>query len=144
MKVRKDKVARTKDSNSGATSQATGSTGRNEKNSTEQETNVARVSASTGVAQPILVCKEDINQIGIQAYVENGNMVFVCSGETCHIESILLRNILRCFGDYKIVNEIDYYEENELGFETNLPYSLYDEGFKNAYDAWKREQSNQR
>ncbi len=43
-------VARTKDSNFGATSQATGLTGRNEIISAEQEER-AQVSASTGVAQ---------------------------------------------------------------------------------------------
>ena len=86
--------------------------------------------------------KEDITLIGNQAYNENGNLFVICSGETCLIESILLRNILRCFGED--VSEIDYYEENELGFETNLPYSMYEEASKSAYEAWKEREQNQR
>lgn len=131
MKVRKDKVARTKDSTSGATSQATGSTGRNEKNSTEQETNVARVSASTSVAQPVEVYKQDIISIGFKDFNVDGYLVISCFPETSQIDFILLRSVLKCFGEqYTILGMVPFKDEDdslEMHFVTNLPYAIYEE-----------------
>ena len=78
----------------------------------------------------IEVEKRDIDNIGHTAYSENGNLSLVCSTETSGIEQILLRNILKCFGDqYKIVDEYDTdseaIENSDIVFETNLPYSIY-------------------
>ena len=93
--------------------------------------------------------KSDITRIGNQAFNENGYLGFICSGETWHIECILLRSILRCFGDYEILEENDFFwgddDEADVEILTNLPYSIYEEASKSAYRAWKeREQSNQR
>ena len=125
----KNDVARTKDSTSG-TSKATGSTGRNEKNSTEQETNVARVSASTGVAQPVEVYKEDIISIGYDAANVNGNLVISCSPHTAHIEFMLLRGVLKCYGEQYVVLDIKALPDGngsfDLCFVTNLPYSSFE------------------
>ena len=72
------------------------------------------------------VCEEDILRIGHTWFNEDGNLSIVAGSETACIESILLRNILLCFGDgYVITDEEDF--ENEVGdvdilFRTNLPY----------------------
>lgn len=72
------------------------------------------------------VCEEDILRIGYTWFNEDGNLSIVAGSETAGIESILLRNILLCFGDgYVITDEEDF--ENEVGdvdilFRTNLPY----------------------
>ena len=74
------------------------------------------------------IIKEDIKRIGHTTYNENGNTAFICNGDTSNIEAILLRNILKDFGDeYKIVSEKDYEgnDEFEIVFYTNLPFELY-------------------
>ena len=72
------------------------------------------------------VKKEDIKKIGNTKYNEGG--------DTCNIEEILLRSILKCFGDdYKVIKTEDYIWENDEGevvyeilYVTNLPYEIYD------------------
>ena len=78
----------------------------------------------------IQVEKTDIDLIGHTCYSENGNLAIICSTDTSGIEQILLRNILKCFGEeYKIVDEYDTDSEeieySDIVFETNLPYSIY-------------------
>ena len=78
----------------------------------------------------IEVEKKDIMCIGHTFYNENGNLAVICSTETSGIEYILLRNILKCFGEkYKIVAEYDTDSEDieysDIVYETNLPYSIY-------------------
>jgi hypothetical protein len=79
----------------------------------------------------IEVVKEDIRHIGnTQQGDENGNTCIVCNGETSNIEEILLRSILKCFGDeYKILSSNDFvWNEGEptekwgVEFHTNLPF----------------------
>ena len=73
------------------------------------------------------VLKKDIKRIGHTTYNENGNAAFICNGDTSNIEAILLRNILKCFGDeYEIMSEEDYEgnDEFEIVFYTNLPFDL--------------------
>ena len=51
----------------------------------------------------IEVKKEDIKKIGNTKYNEGGFLAIVCDGDTSNIEEILLRTILKCFGDeYKV------------------------------------------
>lgn len=79
----------------------------------------------------IEVTKKDIKRIGntLQGD-ENGNTCIVCDGETSSIEEILLRSILKCFGEeYKILssndfvwNEGDPMEKWDIEFHTNLPF----------------------
>jgi hypothetical protein len=71
--------------------------------------------------------KEDIKRIGHTIYGEDGKTAFICNGNSYNIEMILLRNILKCFGDYKIISEEDYdgYEDNDILVITNLPYEMY-------------------
>ena len=83
----------------------------------------------------ITVEKKDITRIGNTAFNKNGNLAIVCNGETSNIEGILLRSILKCFGDdYKVVSSEDNIWVNVKGeevydilFTTNLPYELFEE-----------------
>ena len=80
------------------------------------------------------VQKEDIKKIGNTKYNEGGFLAIMCDGDTCNIEEILLRSILKCFGDdYKVIKTEDYIWENDEGevvyeilYVTNLPYEIYD------------------
>ena len=80
------------------------------------------------------VTKEDIKKIGYACYNEGGFLAIMCDGDTCNIEEILLRSILKCFGDeYKVIKTEDYICENDEGevvyeilYVTNLPYGLFE------------------
>lgn len=88
----------------------------------------------------IEVQKDDILQIGITWFGnEKGNFCLVSKVDLAGIEYIFLRQILKCFGDYKIVSESDYYSgslDDEPGewdwskvdilYETDMPYSVFD------------------
>ena len=82
----------------------------------------------------IEVTKEDIKKIGNTKYNEGGFLAIICDGDTCNIEEILLRSILKCFGDdYKVIKTEDYIWENDEGevvyeilYVTNLPYELFE------------------
>ena len=76
----------------------------------------------------IEVEKSDLTKIGSTLYEEDGNTHIICDVQTANIEEILLRNVLRCFGqDYKILNAEDFeWENGDIGilFKTNLPFSM--------------------
>ena len=82
----------------------------------------------------IVVVKEDIKRIGHTCYNEGGYLAIMCDGDTSNIEEILLRSILKCFGDdYKVIKTEDYIWENDEGevvyeilYVTNLPYELFE------------------
>lgn len=81
----------------------------------------------------IEVKKEDIKKIGYACYNEGGFLAIMCDGDTCNIEEILLRSILKCFGDdYKVIKTEDYICEKdeevvcEILYVTNLPYELFE------------------
>ena len=82
----------------------------------------------------IEVVKEDIKRIGHTCYNEGGYLAIMCDGNTSNIEEILLRSILKCFGDdYKVIKTEDYIWENDEGevvyeilYVTNLPYELFE------------------
>ena len=83
----------------------------------------------------IEVTKKDIKKIGYACYNEGGFVAIMCDGDTCNIEEILLRSILKCFGDeYKVVKaEDDIWEDSkgeevyDILFVTNLPYEFYEQ-----------------
>ena len=84
----------------------------------------------------IEVEKEDIRKIGNVWSNEDGFLAIICNGDTANIEEILLRNVLKCFGEeYHIVSSKDFiwpdddYDEWDFDIEfiTNLPYEKYDE-----------------
>ena len=80
------------------------------------------------------VQKEDIKNIGYAWYNEDGFLAIMCDGDTCNIEEIMLRSILKCFGDdYKVIKTEDYIWEKDEGevvceilYITNLPYELFE------------------
>ena len=82
----------------------------------------------------IEVNKHDLLKIGNSMIGDdNGNTVIICNVNTANIEEILLRNILKEFGDeYKIlgVDDFSWNEEDaknfnaDIRFVTNLPYSI--------------------
>ena len=83
----------------------------------------------------IEVTKEDIKKIGYACYNEGGFLEIMCDGDTYNIEYILLRSILKCFGDeYKIIKTEVFIWKNEEGEEevfdilyiTNVPYELFE------------------
>lgn len=82
----------------------------------------------------IEVVKEDIKRIGHTCYNEGGSLAIMCDGDTSNIEEILLRTILKCFGDdYKVIKTEDFIWENDEGevvyeilYVTNLPYELFE------------------
>ena len=72
----------------------------------------------------IQVEKKDIECIGHTSYNNNGNLAVICSVDTSSIENILLRNILKCFGEeYKIIADYDTDSEeignSDIVYETN-------------------------
>lgn len=80
----------------------------------------------------VQVEKNDIKKIGNTAYNEDGFLAIICDSDTANIEEILLRNILKCFGEeYKVVSAEDFewdgVEGCDICFTTNLPYSLFEE-----------------
>ena len=84
----------------------------------------------------IQVEKEDIRKIGNVWSNEDGFLAIICNSDTANIEEILLRNVLKCFGEeYHIVSSKDFicqdddYDEWDFDIEfiTNLPYEVYNE-----------------
>ena len=82
--------------------------------------------------------KKDILDIGCAHYNIDGVYVICCDPNTDHIERILLRSILKCFGEQYIITEIDdcLLEEGnpnndkyfyDIMFVTNLPYEMFEE-----------------
>lgn len=80
------------------------------------------------------VKKDDIKKIGHTCYNEGGFLAIVCDGNTSNIDEILLRSILKCFGDqYNVIKAEDYIWENINGEDvydilliTNLPYEIFE------------------
>jgi hypothetical protein len=75
---------------------------------------------------------DDIKKIGKAIYEgDNGFTHFICDTATANIEEILLRSILKCFGDdYRILAAEDFYlddDDVQIEFKTNFPWALYRE-----------------
>lgn len=72
--------------------------------------------------------KEDIHRIGHTIFEENGNAVFLCDLYTANIEAIMLRNILKLWGDYEITSEKDQFSAEgmitDIKITTNIPARL--------------------
>ena len=68
--------------------------------------------------------KSDIWNIGHTIYKDDDeNVVFVCYPSIAGIEKILLRNILKKFGDYKIIDTSYDYEWDEIQIKTNITWT---------------------
>ena len=83
----------------------------------------------------VLVNKSDISRTGHTSYGGSDNMTKkIADGDTCLIEAIMLRNILKCYGEqYHIIEELDVPKDmddadpwdTDLEFVTNLPWEVY-------------------
>ena len=95
----------------------------------------------------IKVKKDDIMKIGTTGYNEDGFLAIICNGDTSNIEEILLRSILKCFGEeYYIVSVEDYIWQDDDGeevydiqFITNLPYDIYMECNYKQIELWRKQ-----
>ncbi len=76
----------------------------------------------------LIVKEEDIEKIGHTVHLTDSGVAFYCTLETVNIEIILLRSILKCFGDYEITEESDFGDDC-IKLQTNLPGDLYKERF---------------
>ena len=89
---------------------------------------------SDAINMNIQVEKEDIKRIGYTCYNEDGFLAIICDGDTYNTEAILLRSILKCFGDeYKVIKSEDHIWKSTKGEEvydilliTNLPYEKFE------------------
>lgn len=75
----------------------------------------------------LTVYRDDLKSIGNQFLVENDCLSVICDLHTAHIEEILLREILKCFGDYEITGAEDFEWTTgilDIKLTTNLPISL--------------------
>ena len=81
--------------------------------------------------------KKDLQGIGNTKFCQNGFLCIICNIETVNIEIILLRNILKLFGDYEILEENDFAwsDEDAENFKfdieiiTNMPIEVYNKEF---------------
>ena len=88
------------------------------------------------IKTPVEVQADDIEKIGTTTFGgDDGFTHILCDLSTANIEEILLRNILKCFGDeYEILACEDFEWENgveQIEFVTNLPWDLYRELYMN-------------
>ena len=73
----------------------------------------------------IEVEKEDIRKIGNVWYNENGYLAIICNGDTANIEEILLRSILKCFGEeYHIVSAEDFIRQVRDELDIKVPFII--------------------
>lgn len=79
----------------------------------------------------IKVCKQDILYIGYKAFEKGGFLHILTVLETVGSDRIILRAILICFGNYQIVDIVEYEGEDALDNDaeiiTNLPWEMYEE-----------------
>lgn len=77
----------------------------------------------------MILYKSDLKDLGHTAYEgDNNNLVIVTNGKRIGSDRIMLRNVLKLFGDYKITSEDDVLRPDgkcDWKFETNLPWSEY-------------------
>ena len=80
------------------------------------------------------VKQSNIHGIGYKTINNDGFLTIVTDGSCYGLENILLRNILRCFGEqYKITDSYDYErpdepedsDEMDVAWDTNLPWEIY-------------------
>ena len=75
--------------------------------------------------------KSDITRIGHTCHSKEGFLEIFCESDTTNIEEILLRSILKCFGeDYRIISSNDETMDS-VSFLTNLPYELFKKEMEN-------------
>lgn len=75
--------------------------------------------------------KSDLSKIGHTLFNKNGVIAVVCYLLTANLEEILLREILKEFGNYKITSikekKCECCGEIDIVFNTNLPVRLIED-----------------
>ena len=61
----------------------------------------------------IQVEKEDIQIIGHTAYEEDGNTTFICDSKYDGFSYLFLKNILKCFGAYEIIDSYELFTDEQ-------------------------------
>lgn len=70
--------------------------------------------------------KEEIVERARKVHGDKYDYSLFLSDDTANIEEILLRSILKCFGDeYEIISSKDGYEDDDILFFTNFPFETY-------------------
>lgn len=74
--------------------------------------------------------KSDLERIGFMtSETSDGHTSFMCNPSSANIEYILLRNVLRLFGEYSIIQIEDEIFSTDgddfVVYVTNLPWSIY-------------------
>lgn len=76
----------------------------------------------TQVRTNVTVEKKDIFEIGHTIFNEDGCTAIVVGGGTAGLAGILLKSVLKCFGDeYAITEAMEH--DGDVLIMTNLPYS---------------------
>lgn len=78
--------------------------------------------------KPIIVTEKDIKEIGITLFENNGCIALEIFSNTKHIALSLIHGILKCFGNYKIMNvEEGDIKNGTIFVNTDLPIVVYGE-----------------
>ena len=78
--------------------------------------------------KPIIVTEKDIKEIGITLFENNGCVALEIFSNTKHIALSLIHGILKCFGNYKIMNvEEGDIKNGTIFVNTDLPIVVYGE-----------------
>lgn len=78
--------------------------------------------------KPIIVIEKDIKEIGITLFENNGCVALEIFSNTKHIALSLIHGILKCFGNYKIMNvEEGDIKNGTIFVNTDLPIVVYGE-----------------
>lgn len=93
----------------------------------------------------IQVEKEDIQIIGHTAYEDDGNTTIICDTRYSGFSYLFLRSILKCFGQYEIIDSYELFKDEEdllsvtdRVFKTNLPFKDY---LATSFDRVKKPQT---
>jgi len=72
--------------------------------------------------------KSDLFKLGSTVFEVDNYTCFVCKCDGSFMETIIIRECLKLFGDYKIIKEADFYWENDecdWAVYTNFPWAEY-------------------
>lgn len=78
----------------------------------------------------IMFCSADILNIGYHAFNENGKLHILTNHRNAGLEVKVLSEILKCFGNYTVVDVDEYYGDMDASFcdeNGEVEYFLVDE-----------------
>ena len=76
----------------------------------------------------LMIQPSDLFKVGHDVFEEDGFLNVLTYPETCGVDEILLRSILRYFGDYTVTDISDvHWGENhiDMALQTSMPWSEY-------------------